>query len=217
MRQILLAVSLFLAAASSFTQASPARPSVPSGIVFEGDSITAGVGQNTLSYPAQFGALTGIPFTNNGLPGDKLIRMRSGYRQDAAPLFNAATRDTLVINGGTNDIGGDGTSAAVLEGYVRDMAAAARATGYKVFVSTITPRGFGPAQEAIRAAFNRAMRDQWRDFADGMIDFDAAVPYDGAHFYDGLHPSNQGAALMAHKVGSALGIALAAVPSKGRP
>ena len=219
MRKLLFTLSLFLMTVlnSASAETSPVPKFVPKGIVFEGDSITAGVGQNTLSYPSQFGTLTGIPFTNVGLAGDKLILMRNSYSKEVAPLFNASTRNTLIINGGTNDIGGDSTSAARLESYVRDMATAAKATGYKVFVSTITPRGFGAADESIRVEFNSAMRRKWREFADGVIDFDAAVPYNGSNFYDGLHPTNQGAMLMAQKISTTLGLPSTPVPPKIRP
>lgn len=219
MKKVLILFSIFFLTAMHFPFAGTlsSTRSIPKGIVFEGDSITAGVGQNTLSYPSQFGTLTNIPFTNVGLSGDKLILMRNAYGKNIAPLFNSSTRDTLVINGGTNDIGGDSTSAVALEGYIRDITAAAKKTGYKVFVSTITPRGFGAAQEAIRLQFNSSIRRNWQEFADGMIDFDIAVPYSGTNFYDGLHPTNAGAALMAQKVRTSLGLSQAPASSNNKP
>lgn len=174
---------------------------IPKGVVFEGDSITAGVQQNTSPYPTQYSQLTGIPITNVALSGDKLILMRNGFNNDVAPLFNVNNRDTFVINGGTNDLAGDNTSAATLESYMRSIAASAKAAGFvKVFVSTITPRGLGTAQEAIRTAFNSAMMTKWPEFCDGCIDFSSAVPFNGTNYFDGLHPSNAASALMAAEV-----------------
>lgn len=84
----------------------------------------------------------------------------------------------------------------------------------KVFVGTMIDRA--PAglayTNAQRWQFNDLIKANYRDFADGVIDF-ASIPAmgpDGAwadsrYFYDGIHPTDEGSKLLARAARAALG------------
>lgn len=177
-------------------------PSI-TGVVFEGDSITQGGGTNSSSYPDQYAALTGVPITNIGLQGQTMQQIRAGYNQagGAGTVYNATNRKILVLNGGTNDFALDDQSDVNLRGYLQEEVSFAKGTGYKVYVSTITPRAISgswdTSRENRRLSFNSWLRANYSTFADGLIDFDSVMTT--ADLYDGIHPSNAGAAKMAAK------------------
>ena len=176
-------------------------PSI-TGVVFEGDSITEGGGaNNTLPWPTQFNTLTGIPIINVANSGTTMQQMRANYSGEIGPgpYYTSGQYNILVLNGGTNDFALDDQSDLGLRGYLQEEVSLAKATGYKVYVSTITPRSISgtwdTSREDRRLSFNTWLRSNYTTFADGLVDFDAGMTT--ADFYDGIHPSNEGAAKMA--------------------
>lgn len=194
----------------------------PLGVVFEGDSITQGIGSNTASYPAQFSTNTGQTISNSGNSGDTMATMLSAYAGSVAGLYNASTKNTLCLNGGTNDIGNAGQTDLQLRTTIQSYCSAARATGYKIIVSTITPRsdaGWDVTKEGYRTAFNTWLRSTYATFSDGLIDYDQALlgtdltnPY---LWQDQLHPHNTISRVMAELVRTRF--ALAYVPNDSIP
>jgi lysophospholipase L1-like esterase len=177
------------------------------GVVFDGDSITQGVATNTASFPSQFSANTGISTTNDGLSGDTLATMVSQYAARIAPLYNASTKNTLFMLGGTNDLGNDGKTDTDLKTSVQSYASQARATGYKSVIGTIPPRsdsGWTGTMEGYRIAYNSWLLSNWRSFADGIVDI-AAIPEaqdttSTLYYQDKLHPTNRLARAFAEKI-----------------
>lgn len=189
-----------------------------SGVVFEGDSITAGQGV-TQSIPTRFSNLTQLPVQNRGTAGDGLSNMNTNYATDDAPYYNAATTNTFVILGGTNDIQGGATDAQVATS-MQGICVKARATGFRIGVCTITSRNDAPwtgPMEAYRVAFNTWLRANYATFADVLIDYDAIPetqsPSNTTYFQDGLHPTDALDAIMAEAVRVALGTPIVAAAS----
>ncbi|MGI4776965.1 MAG: SGNH/GDSL hydrolase family protein [Janthinobacterium lividum] len=182
---------------------------VYSGLVIEGDSITDGGGQNDSSWPAQFATLTGIPIRDVALQGQTLFQMSRDYDLDGgAGTVYSSVYNTLVLAAGTNDFGQANQSVAQLKIYLQEFLAKARNSGYKIWVSTVTPRndtGWTSALEAKRVEYNTWMLSGALTSllnGGGVIDLASVITV--ADLYDGLHPTNAGAAKIAAAVRSAL-------------
>jgi lysophospholipase L1-like esterase len=185
----------------------------PHGVVFDGDSLTAGTPLNTAPYPSQFTANTGQPVNNTGVSGDGLANRHTKYAAEVAPLYDASTKDTLVILAGTADIRG-GQGGAFVENEIHAYCALARATGFRVVVATLIPDGetdWTATMEAYRTEYNTWLRSNHASFADGLIDF-ASIPAldpDNPAYYqaDKLHPTNRASRLMAELTRQRFGLA----------
>lgn len=186
---------------------APAPISI-TGLVAKGDSITAGGGGNPSSWPAQLAALLGIPVINNGLQGETMQQMRARYNTANNPgtSYTANQFKTLVLNGLTNDLALDNQTVAACKGYLIEEINLAKATGYKVYISTITKRAiqdvWDAARESRRVELNTWIRANWSTLADGFIDFEALIGL--ADLYDGIHPTDAGAAKIAAGVEAVL-------------
>lgn len=116
-------------------------------------------------------------------------------------LYNPYARNNVLsVLAGTNDLQ-NGRSGRQIFDALRRYAAAARRTGFRVVVCTVTPRrSFTPAIEAERRSLNALIVGGWHEFADGMVDL-AGDPVLGApnafsneHVYisDGIHFTDYG-------------------------
>lgn len=174
---------------------------VPRGVVVEGASTESGGGSNTVPWPSQYATQTGVPVTNISRSGDSVDNMRDQYDAGAGTMFSATTRDTFILNPGKNDMQNNGASDAYVRGVTQLIAGKAKATGYKVYVTTLTP-SVDPAwtaqMETYRTNYNTWMRANWQNFADGLIDFANAITT--ADLWDTRHPSNAGSAKLATAV-----------------
>jgi lysophospholipase L1-like esterase len=184
------------------------------GIVFDGNSLTAGQGStggNT--YPAQLIALlealgiTGIADYNFGVGGQTTGDMES----DAATQI-----DTLILPGVQNilfawEIGNriyfnGNVSAAQTE--FQTYCENRQAAGYTVIVITLTPRNqstaFGDDVTTFNtklASANTWLRANYTSFASGLVDValdDRLSDYlDTTYFSDGIHYTNAGYGVVA--------------------
>lgn len=190
------------------------------GILAEGDSITYGYlssNNSTKSYPAVLSGLTGLPFTNQGEVGDKLVTMDSNYAANDAPSYNATNRNLFIILAGINDISG-GATLGQLQTALQSICAKARQTGFIVAVATVLPSNYSgttSAQITLRQNYNTWMLANYTSFADYMIDFAAdsrlSDPTNATYFNsDMLHLTDAGYAAMADVARSKLALPYAA-------
>jgi len=148
-------------------------------IVFDGDSLTYGVGStSSLTYPNQLLALLtgGAPYYanwNTAIGGSSAgTILSSRYDATVAPLRAIAfPKDIYAVWSGTNDLGG-GVSGATLYTTLKGIWAKARADGRKVIAFTITPRsgtGVSAGFETQRGIVNTAIRSD-PTLYDGLVD-----------------------------------------------
>jgi lysophospholipase L1-like esterase len=171
--------------------------------VCDGDSLTYGY-LSSNPYPAQLMALSGLAVVNLGISGKKLVDMDATYTSYTAPNYVPGAINYLIVEGGINDIYNGGTASGLATA-IRSYCAKAKATGFKVYITTLTPSsGYGftsPSNlETIRQTVNTDRRNNWPSFADGLIDLDAALPNSADQKYynsDGLHYNAEGDAVIA--------------------
>jgi lysophospholipase L1-like esterase len=184
------------------------------GIVFDGNSLTAGQGStggNT--YPAQLIALlealgiTGIADYNFGVGGQTTSDMDSDVTTQIDPLILGGVQNILFAWEIGNDIyfNGDVSAAQTrFQNYCEDRQAA----GWTVIVITLTPRNqstsFGDDVTAFNAkldAANTWLRANYTSFASGLVDValdDRLSDYlDTTYFSDGIHYTNAGYGVVA--------------------
>lgn len=165
------------------------------GFVAEGDSITSGTPNSPNPWPAQVAALTGLPVLNLGQSSTTLNQMKDNYggNDHAGTKFDPNMYDAMIIgSAGTNDFTQDNVSLASLKSYIQTFCAKGRATGYKVYVGTLTPRQVGgtytSSHESIRLEYNAWLRANYASFCDGIIDFASVLVL--SDMFDGIHPSD---------------------------
>lgn len=185
-------------------------------IIFEGDSLTAGVGAAAnLSYPIQTMSLfdsrhNGYKVTNSGLNGDTIANMlTTGAAIDA--LYNTAyLGNKVILWAGTNDIGTNEDEAATVHTNLSTWITARRAAGFYVIVLTVTPRNYAgdPAGTQTKIdALNVLMRAD-KCGAHVLVDVAANVnlddPDDATYYGDALHMTAAGYAIVAEMVKAVL-------------
>jgi lysophospholipase L1-like esterase len=177
-------------------------------IVFDGDSISAGVGASPgQTLDKHFARELNVParVTNvavGGRPATECARLFSGL---VSPLFQPRARFNLIVfHAGDNDIA-QGKSADEAYRAFRQYVAAAHAQGWKIIVSTEFQRvDFSPSRQAELSSYNKQLLANAAG-ADAVIDFnmepafaDLARREDPALFTkDRIHPSDGGYALLA--------------------
>lgn len=182
------------------------------GFVTDGDSITAGTGENTAPWPMQLAASTGLPLSNVAVSGDTLSARNVQYATIVAPLYNATSKNVVTISAGVNDLR-SGVNDLGLRTLIQSYCGKARATGFKVFASTLIPVADGlwtTQMETYRVAYNSWLLANYSSFCDGVIDF-ASIPQwlpvvNGFYYQDLLHPTNTAAWLMAEKARNKFGL-----------
>jgi lysophospholipase L1-like esterase len=177
-------------------------------IVFDGDSISAGVGASPgQTLDKQFARDLNVParITNvavGGRPASECARLFPGL---VAPLFQPRARFNLIVfHAGDNDIA-HGKSADDAYRSFRQYVAAAHAQGWKIIVSTELQRvDFSPSRQAELASYNKQLLANTAG-ADAVVDFIADAAFadltrrdDPALFTkDRIHPSDGGYAVLA--------------------
>lgn len=183
-------------------------------MVFDGDSISAGVGATRDHTPDRLvaravGHVRVYNVAASGRPVGESLRV---FPDLVARLFvPGGEPNVIVFHGGDNDIrlGNDAAHTyAVFTSYV----SLAHAQGWKVVVSTELRRfDFPPAKEAQLEAYNDRLREN-KAHADAVVDLDiepkfadAAYRRDPAAFSkDRIHPSDGGYAIMADMLAPAV-------------
>lgn len=185
-------------------------------IVFDGDSITQGVGASPcFDYPSQTVVMLDsmldrrVCWENYGKAGQTLFAELPSVRSQAAKLIDpewsaVVTPNIYVLMAGTNDA--HLTTPEQLYANMYVTAQERRAAGWKVLLGTLLDRsdnGKPPNFDDFRADFNSRLRNSDM-IADGIIDFDTD-PWIGANgasndpvfFFDKLHLTAVGYARMA--------------------
>lgn len=164
--------------------AAPAAPPSPTvKIVFDGNSLTVGVGGsqsyavNTVSALANAGF--SVTSTNTAVSGQTTAQMLTRAPVHVDPAHDA-TRDfnVYVAWEGINDLY-FGASVSQAYSHLVTVCQGRRAAGFKVVVGTLTPRqntGTPAGQEASRLAVNALLRASWTTFADALADIGASSP-----------------------------------------
>lgn len=183
-----------------------AQPADAARVVFMGDSITEGWGDQPAS-----------PFTdrhrvNRGVSGQTTAQMLLRFRPDVLAL-----RPRLVVLlAGTNDIAGNTgpMTPEAIAGNVRSMVQLARAEGVGVVLCTVLPVKRYPWAPALKpvpqvAELNRMLHALAREYRTGWVDYHAAlVDRDGGlpatYSGDGVHPNAAGYAVMRRLIEPAL-------------
>jgi lysophospholipase L1-like esterase len=202
-------------------------PRAVNALVAMGDSITDGVGSGTDTDSRWSDALADrlvhrggtatMAVLNAGISRNELLADR-GREGGASPLdrlgrevVDVPGATDVVLHIGTNDIAAGRSEEEIVGGLTR-FAGLAHAAGRRVFLATITPSDAGPhgtAQAtAVRDRVNRWVRERGAEYADGVVDFAAAVadpvrPDRLRHRYDsgdGLHLSAAGYRALADAV-----------------
>lgn len=194
----------------------PAKTAVKYFYVFEGDSLTFGVGSTTgFNYPSQLLTALAYPASalssvNVSIGGATLATMTAEAAAQVDSLYapNTAQLRCLILWGGTNDMGvGTALSGATTYASLVSYCQARRLVGWKVVVLTCLPRTWpgDPVDfETQRTAFNTLIRANYATFADGLADVaadsrigDSGDQNDSTYFSgDTTHLTNTGYAII---------------------
>ncbi len=182
----------------SVTTTVSAVANVVNNIVWHGDSLTAGVaGSNSGTTAATrlavvFKALGPTwQGSNQGNGGHTLVQMLSELNSTINGLYDATKKQNILIaQGGHNDIGGGGASAATVINSIKSyIAAALAAHPWKIVWCTQPPAAFPGAYPAnfdsIRNTVNAYMRLNWQSMGIAALsDFamDARTGLDGCEY-----------------------------------
>lgn len=183
-------------------------------IVFDGDSLTSGVGSTTalnalesaggLNYPAQAsaGLQPDATIYNFGVGGQTVTAMNADAPAQIDTLYDPARPCIAVLLGGINDLYTADTAATV---YARIVAwhTARRAAGFKTVAITILPAtGNSPPGDIVAktASVNSSIAANWATFADALCDAAASSVFTTGgvttdpHYYstDAVHLNNDG-------------------------
>jgi hypothetical protein len=196
---------------------SGSTPGAPSsgvgGFVNDGDSLTFSIAK--MPYPKQLSNLTGLGAINLGVAGQQLSGMDMDYATHTAPSFNSTTANTLVLTGGINDIISGGGTQSSIDTSIRSYVAKAKATGFKVYITTMTPvtvgtNSFTSGMETIRQAVNTDRVTNWAQYADGLIDLAANASLSDstntAQYLDNIHWTNASNNVVADLVRAGVGL-----------
>ena len=183
--------------------------------VFEGDSITAGVGVPAESnYPSQLMQTEFFKrrgeFQNRGQNGDTLGGMLGEYRDQVYPKRPEAIgtrRTTVFLWAGINDL--PKRSAAEIKLDLEYYWRRAKLHGFTVVAFTLTPRSGGyrldDAKEAVRQDVNQWIRTS--TIPDQIIDVANVLTNsaDSKMFQDGIHPNRKGFELVVAEIVRVMG------------
>lgn len=210
-----LAVLLCLCTSAAWAQ-NPNAPCMRAGpvpgtcgvVVFDGDSISAGVGASpaqTLDkqFARELGQLARV--TNVAVGGRPAAECARLFPNLVAPLFqNQARFNVIVFHAGDNDINQGKSATEAYRAFTRYVAAS-HAQGWKILVSTELQRvDFPPGKKAELDAYNKLLLANSAG-ADAVVDFNAEPAFadlarreDPALFTkDRIHPSDSGYTILA--------------------
>jgi hypothetical protein len=180
-------------------------------MVFEGDSITAGISNDT---PSVFGytalntypGLTGYYYVNVGVGGQTIDRaiLDETYQVDTLYSVSRSRNIVVVLASINNSTAGDTPAQAYTK--LQSLCQHYQGVGYTVIVSTLTTLTDG-TQDAWRITLNGLITAGWATMASALVDY-GSEPHMGSHTYasdttyflDGLHPTATGHDLMARCV-----------------
>lgn len=172
-------------------------------LVFEGDSLTYGIG-GTIPYPSALARLYPLGshsrWYNLGVAGSRML-VEIAARTAAVDAKHDDARDNVaILLAGTNDILISGSSANDIYAGIVAWHDARRLAGFKTICVTVTP-SLNSSHNAVRAALNDLLRENYEEFSDGIADIALDSRLDDAtdttYYFDGLHMTNEGYAVIA--------------------
>lgn len=179
-------------------------------VIFEGDSITAGSGNNeTVAYKqilqtSLWGTLASKRTSATG--GESLATMKGQATTQWLPYSmdnRYGIKTILILNGGINDV--SGSTAAAMYADAKEMWARGRANGFLVGAATITPSvNFTAPMVTVKNDFNNLVRSD-RTLYDYLLDYAAMTEFadfnNSTYFWpDGVHIKDAGQAAIANKI-----------------
>jgi lysophospholipase L1-like esterase len=208
MRRAILVVLLAFAALRSGDAAELGCSSARCiNLVFDGDSISAGVGASRDHAADRLvaRAVGHVRLYNVAVSGRPMLECAHLYQMRVAPLFvPGGPPNVIVLHAGDNDIASGRTGAQTYAAFTAYVAAAHR-QGWKVVISTELKRpDFSPQNEAELEGYNDRVRGN-KAGADAVVDLDTEPKFadpafrtDPAVFSkDKIHPSDGGYAVLA--------------------
>lgn len=208
MRRAILVVLLAFAALRSGDAAELGCSSARCiNLVFDGDSISAGVGASRDHAADRLvaRAVGRVRVYNVAVSGRPMSECVHLYGMRVAPLFvPGGPPNVIVLHAGDNDIASGRTGAQTYAAFTAYVAAAHR-QGWKVVISTELKRpDFSPQNEAELEGYNDRVRGN-KAGADAVVDLDTEPKFadpafrtDPAVFSkDKIHPSDGGYAVLA--------------------
>lgn len=195
----------------------PAPALTEARVVFLGDSITEGWGQQgSPAAPDRHEFFPGKPYVNRGSSGQTTPQMLVRFRQDVIHL----QPKVVVILAGINDIAENTgkTTLEAIEDNFQSMAEIARANGIRVVLCSVLPAtdfpwrpGLAPAPKV--KALNVWLKDYaaknnlvYVDYYSPMANSEGGLKADLGS--DGVHPNKAGYAIMAPLAEAAIAEAL---------
>lgn len=184
-------------------------------LVFEGDSITSGLGLTGWQpYPMQVAQRYTdrmVSITNVATSGNTLATIATQAAVEVDPCYDARKGNNItIIFAGTNDLALGSTGASVYAALV-SYGQARKAVGEKVVAVTCLPRtnaGIDAGFETQRLIYNASIRSGWTSFSDAMADLNTDSRLqnsnDGTYFQDQIHPNAVGAGILAGIVKAAI-------------
>ncbi len=182
-------------------------------LLFDGDSISAGIGASTEhGLDRQVVAAMGdnVRSRNVAVSGRPVYECLRLYDQRVAPAFDVSARlNVIVFHAGDNDIS-QGRSADQTYTAFTAYVAAAHRQGWKIVVSTELKRGdFAPLVESTLEDYNKLVRRNQAN-ADAVVDLDTdsrlrdlSFRVDPSLFSrDKIHPNDGGYAVIAGMLAS---------------
>lgn len=203
----------FDASSTACGQTGP-LPAACGNIVFDGDSISAGIGSSPgqgLDEQFMRDGRFAARIANVAVSGRPVAECLRLFNANVAPLLIPRARSNLIVfHAGDNDVA-MGRSAEQTYAAFTQYVADAHALDWKVIVSTELPRfGFAPDKQRILADYNRLLLANAAG-ADAVVDVasdprmaDPAARNDPALFNaDRVHPRDTGYAILARMLAAA--------------
>ena len=200
-------------------------------IICDGNSLTFGATSTTVTgallatgsgmtggdYPSQLYTFLGgsnFEIYNKGVSGQTTDQMISDVTTDIDILYSTNAASNIVIMWeATNHLYFEATAQQAIDSY-KSYCLGRKAKGFKVGVLSCLPRsntGTPSDFESKRLQFNTLLRQQWKNFADILIDVGADIRIglpmtENSSLYGGdfVHMSNSGYAIIAEKVAGAI-------------
>jgi acyl-CoA thioesterase I len=185
---VLLAVAAYLASSGAWRK-PPAGPG-REGVVFLGNSITAGDGvAPDDAFPHRLGASLGIPIWNAGISGDTTT---GGLRRLDTDVLGHRPRVVVVELGVNDEVGHHRPAEETLATLRRIVRRLRKGRVAVVLVYT-------PFRDFDHEVYRQGLRDLARRERVGLVEdfYDGIVP---RLTVDGLHPSADGHALLAQRL-----------------
>lgn len=176
-------------------------------LVFEGDSITDGIGSGNVDHAALVGAHYGRTWVNYGHSGDQIAQLNARAAQLDALIDKSKAFNILVVNIGRNDL--DHTNVATYLSNLTTYWQARVAAGWTVIATTLLPTTGATAGPLIASA-NSGIRANWAAagvaaLADWGSDATILANYTSTtYLYDGTHPTALTYSIMAPYVTAAI-------------